>query len=205
MESLAKLDSSFQGLLSLVDDLVDKAVGLCFFGGHEVVALGVDLDRLERLAGVGGKDLVQTLLDLQHALDLDLHVGRLPLRAAGGLVDHDLRVGKGKALALRAGGQQKCAHRRGHAHADGGHVALDELHGVIDRHAVGHAAAGGVDVELNVLIGVLCLKIEQLRNDQTGSGAVDLFGQDDDTVVEQAGENVLRPLAAACLLDNIRN
>ena len=191
MESLAKLDSSFQGLLSLVDDLVNKAVGLRLFSGHEVVALGIDLDRLKRLAGVGGKDLVQTLLDLQHPFDLDLHIGRLPLRAAGGLVDHDLRVGKGKALALRAGGQQKRAHRRGHAHADGGHVALDELHGVIDRHAVGHAAAGGVDVELNVLIGVLCLKIEQLRNDQTGSGAVDLFGQDDDTVVEQAGEDIL--------------
>ena len=45
----------------------------------------------------------------------------------------------------------------------------------------------------------------RLLNDQTGSGAVDLFGQDDDTVVEQAGENVVRPLAAACLLDNIRN
>ena len=55
MESLAKLDSSFQGLLSLVDDLVNKAVGLRLFGGHEVVALGVDLDGLQRLAGIGGK------------------------------------------------------------------------------------------------------------------------------------------------------
>ena len=83
MESLAKLDSSFQGLLSLVDDLIDQTVGLRLFGGHEVVALGVDLDGLQRLAGVGGKDLVETLLDLQHALDLDLHVSRLALRAAG--------------------------------------------------------------------------------------------------------------------------
>ena len=45
----------------------------------------------------------------------------------------------------------------------------------------------------------------EASNDQTGSGAVDLFGQDDDTVVEQAGEDIIRPPAAACLLDNIRN
>ena len=96
--------------MSLVDDLVNKAVGLRLFSGHEVVAFGVDLDRLKRLAGVGGKDLVQTLLDLQHPFDLDLLIGRLPLRAAGWLVDHDLRVGKRKALALCTARKQECAH-----------------------------------------------------------------------------------------------
>ena len=120
-------------------------------------------------------------------------------------MDHDLRVGQRQALALRAGGQQERTHRGGHAHADGGHVALDELHGVIDRHAVGHTAAGGVDIKLDVLIGILRLEIEHLRHDQARGGAVDLFGQDDDTVVEQAGEDIVRPLAAAGLFNDIRN
>ena len=120
-------------------------------------------------------------------------------------MDHDLRVGQRDALALRAAGEQERAHARRHADADGGNVALDILHGVIDRHAVGDAAAGAVDVELDVLIGILRLQIEHLGDDQAGCGGVDLLAEENDAVVEQAGENVIGPLAAAGLLDNIRD
>ena len=37
-----------------------------------------------------------------------------------------------EALAGRAGAEQHCPHARGHAHADRGHVALHELHRVVD-------------------------------------------------------------------------
>ena len=80
------------------------------------------------------------------------------------------------------------AHGGGHAHADGGHVALDILHGVIDGHAVGDRTAGAVDVELDVLIGVLGLQVEQLGHHQRGCSGVDLLPQEHDTVVEQAGK-----------------
>ena len=120
-------------------------------------------------------------------------------------MDHDLRVGQRDALALRAAGEQERAHARCHADADGGNVALDILHGVIDRHAGGHAAAGRVDIKLDILIGVLRLKIEELGDDEARGGVVDLLAEENDAVVEQAGENVIGPLAAAGLLDNIRD
>ena len=67
----------------------------------------------------------------------------------------------------------------------------------------GHAAAGAVDVHLDVLIGILRLQIQQLRHDQAGGGIVHFFTQEYDTVVEQTGKNVVGPLAAVGLLHNI--
>ena len=96
-------------------------------------------------------------------LQVDGHVGDLALGPGGGLVDHDLRIGQRQALALGAGGQQERAHRGGHADADGGYVALDILHGVVNGHAGGDGAAGAVDVELDVLVGVLGLQIRERR------------------------------------------
>ena len=72
-----------------------------------------------------------------------------------GLVHHDPRVRQGVALALGAGAQQELAHRGRQAHADGGDVVGDVVHRVVDRHAGVDRAAGGVDVEEDVGLGVL--------------------------------------------------
>ena len=136
---------------------------------------------------------------------MDLHIRCLTLRAAERLMDHDLGIRQRNALALRAGREQECAHGRSHADADGGNVTLDILHGVIDRHAVCDAAAGAVDIELNVLIGILRFEIEHLRDDQTCRRCVDFFREHNDAVVEQARENIIRTFAAAGLFNNIRN
>ena len=79
-------------------------------------------------------------------------------------MDHNFGVRQRDPLTLGAGGQQEGAHGRSHAHADGRHVALDVLHGIVDGHAVRHGAAGAVDIKLNVLIRVLGLQVQKLRN-----------------------------------------
>ena len=81
-------------------------------------------------------------LDVDDLLGLDGDVGGLALDCAGGLVHQDPGVRQGVALARRARAQQELAHRRGQAHADGGDVAADELHRVVDRHARRDRAAG---------------------------------------------------------------
>ena len=81
-------------------------------------------------------------------------------------MDHDLAVGQGKALALRTCRQQEGAHGCRHADADGGHVAFDELHGVIDSHAGRDGAAGAVDIERDILVGILRLQEEHLCDHQ---------------------------------------
>ncbi len=62
--------------------------------------------------------------------------------------------------------KQHRAHARGHADAVGVHVAREELHRVVDREAGRDRAAGAVDVEMNVLLRVVHLQEQQLRDDR---------------------------------------
>ena len=119
-------------------------------------------------------------------------------------MDHDLGIGQRDALTLRAGGQQKRAHRRRHTDADGRHVALDILHRVVDRHTVRDGAAGAVDIHLDVLVGVLRFEIQKLCHDETGGRAVDFLTEKYDAVVQQAGKNVIGAFSAGRLFYNIR-
>ena len=118
-------------------------------------------------------------------------------------MDHDLRVGQCQTLALGAGREQEGPHAGRHTDADGGYITLDVLHGIIDGHTIGDGAAGAVDIELNVLIRVLGLQVQQLGYHQAGGSGIDLLAQEDDAVVEQAGENVVGPLAPIGLLHYI--
>ena len=118
-------------------------------------------------------------------------------------MDHDLCVGKRESLSLRSGGEQKGPHTGCHADADGGNITLYILHGVINSHAVGDRPAGTVDVKLDVLVRVLCLQIEKLCHHQTGRSGVHFFPQKDNTVVKQTGEDVVGPLSAVGLFNNI--
>ena len=98
---------------------------------------------------------------------MDADIRRLALGAAAGLMDHNLAVGQRKALALGAGSQQERAHAGRHAHADGGHVALDILHGIVNRHAVAVTEPPGLLIyRLNVLVRILTLQIQQLGHHQ---------------------------------------
>ena len=174
------------------------------FGGHVVVALHVLFDGLDGLAGVLGQQFIHLALDAHDLLGLNGDVRRLTARAAQRLVDHDLGVGQGLALALRARGEQKRAHRGGHAHAHGGNFALDVVHGIVDGHARGDGAARAVDVEHDVLIRVLHLQKEHLVDDEVGRIVVDLAAQEHDAVLQKPGKDVVGTLPAVGLFNNIR-
>ena len=107
--------------------------------------------------------------------------------------------GRAKRLPVRAGAEQELAHRGGEAHADGADVGADELHGVVDGHAGGDRATGRVDVEPDVLLGVLALEVEELGGDQVGDLVVDLRAEEDDALLEQAVVDVLGRIAPGAL------
>src|SRR3546814_8535602 len=77
--------------------------------------------------------------------------------------------------------------------------SLDDLHGVVDRHAGGDDAAGRVDVQADVLLGVLGLEEQHLRDDDVGDVVVDAADQEDHPLLQQARIDVVRALAAAGL------
>lgn len=100
-------------------------------------------------------------------------------------MDQDLGVREGETLARGARAEQELAHRGGEAHRDRHHVVLDELHGVVDRHAGRDRAAGAVDVEVDVLVGVRSGKEQQLCGDLVSDVVVDRLAEEDDPLVEQ--------------------
>ena len=163
------------------------------------------LHLLDGLAGVLGEQLVQELAVPQDLLGLDLDVDGLALRAAVGLVDEHPRVRQREALAARAGRQQHRRRRRGLAHHDGRDVAPDELHRVVDGEQRRDVAARRVDVEVDVLVGVLGLEMDELGHHQVPDRVVDRRPQEHDAVLQEPRVDVERPLAAVRLLDDDGN
>ena len=109
-------------------------------------------------------------------------------------------LGSAKRLPVRARGQEHRAHGGGLAHADRLHVGPHQLHGVVDGHARGGGAARAVDVDVDVLLGVLGLQEQELGDDQVRHHVVDGGADEDDVVLEEARVDVVGALAAGRLL-----
>ena len=117
-------------------------------------------------------------------------------------MDHDVGVGQAVAFALGTGGEQDGAHGGGDADAVGVHVAGEKLHGVIDGEASGDGAAGGIDIDVDVLFWVLHLQEQELGDDGVGDEVIDGGANEDDAVLQQARVNVKGAFAAAILFDD---
>ncbi len=113
--------------------------------------------------------------------------------------------GQRVALAL---GPREHEHRgrRGRLpHADRRDVRLDVLHRVVDREQRRDVPARRVDVQVDVLVGILGLQVQELRHDEVADGVVDRRPEEHDPLLEQARVDVERALAAAGLLDDDGN
>ena len=151
--------------------------------------------RSMRLAGVLGEDLLEQVAHPQDLLGRQLEVGDLAVAdLAVGLVEQDPAVRQGEALALGAGGEQHRGRRRRLAEADRGDVVLDELHRVVDREQRRDVAAGAVDVDVDVLVGVLATRGGcNWAQIEVGDRVVDRRAQEDDVLLEQPRVEVVVP------------
>src|SRR5215216_1880368 len=193
-----------QESLMVPDDVVDNAVLDPLFGTHYVVAVCVALDPLVILPCVGGEDLVQAALGHDELFGVDLHVRGLTGEPADArLVQEYARIRQGVPLVLGTGGEQEGPHRRRHAEGRSRDVGLDELHGVVDRKTGRDAAARGVDVEVDVLFGVLALEVQELRHYGVGHLIIHGCPEEDDAVLEKPRVDVHGPLPTRALLYNV--
>jgi hypothetical protein len=85
------------------------------------------------------------------------------------------------------------------------HGGLDELHRVVDGQPGVDLAARGVDVHGDVLVGVVGLEVQQLRDDEVRDLVVDRGADEDDALAQQPRVDVERALAARVLLDDDGN
>ena len=121
---------------------------------------------------------------------LDLNVCGLSLGATKRLVDHDARVRQTPPLALLSGTKKERTHRRGGAKADCVDIARHILHRIKDGHASGDGSAGRIDVERDVLLAVIIRQVEELRDEEVGHLIVDLLAEEEDTIAQEAREDV---------------
>src|SRR5262245_19988672 len=189
----------------VLDNAIDELVFGGFLGRHEAIAIRVALDLVQRMARVLDQNLVHLLLDPLELLGVDGDFFGGARHAGQRLMDHDASVGQGVPLAGSAGGEQDGAHRSGLADAIGCHVAGDELHRVVDGQPRADAAAGAVDVEVYVGLGIVRLQEQELRDDDIGHLVIHLGAQKDDAVLEQAAVDVIDPLFTTALFNDIRN
>src|SRR5579863_1772996 len=114
-------------------------------------------------------------------------------------------IGQGEAFAFVSGQKKEGAHAGSLADAIGDDVVLDELHGVIDGETGGNGAPRGVDVERDVLLGILALEEEHLGDDKIRDLVVDGSTKKDNVVAQQTGVDVVGALAPTRLLNHHGN
>ena len=68
-----------------------------------------------------------------------------------------------------------------------------------------HAAAGRVDVQVDVGLRIVRLQEQQLRDEAVGHLVVHRRAEQDDAVLQQPAVDVHRPLFAAALFDDVGN
>lgn len=185
------------------DHPIDQAVLARFVCTHEAVAIGVLFDLFQRVAGMRDHDVVHLAFDTAQFLYMNLDFMGCALHPGQRLVDHDSGVRQCESFAFGASGQQHGAHRSGLADAVGRDVARNELHRVIDRQASGNAAAGAVDVQVNVGFGVVRLQEQHLGDQRVGDLVVDLLAEENDAVFEQTAVNVVNAFFATAFFDDV--
>jgi len=93
----------------------------------------------------------------------------------------------------------------GHANAVRVHVAGEKLHRIVDGQSSSHRATGRIDVHADVLLGVIHLQKEQLRDDRVGHVIVDRRAEKDDPIFQQPRVDVVRLLLVAASFDDVRH
>src|SRR5205823_3349337 len=118
-----------------MDDLIGKAVVDSLGCRHPVIPVGVLADPLDRLSGLGGDDLAQSLAHLDDLARLDVDVGCWALYAARRLMQQEACVRQAEAEPLLAGRIDERAgrgHPAGTDHVDR-NAGTHKLDDVMDR------------------------------------------------------------------------
>src|SRR5207248_5613581 len=169
-------------------------------GREEEVTVGVALDSRQGLTGVGRDQLVEHGADADDLPGVDVEVARLTLQSLAAdqrLMHVDRRIGQRESFAFRAGHQDDGAKACRAADADGRDGRLHILHRVVDRQPGRDGATGGVDVDLDLLVGSVCSEVHELGDDEVGDDVIDRPADDDDPVLQQPRVDVKGSLAVA--------
>src|SRR5207245_2049349 len=95
--------------------------------------------------------------------------------------------------------EQDGRHAGGQAHAHRHDAGLDVLHGVVDGQPGGDHATRAVDVETDVLVRILAVQEQELSHDHIGDLVVDGPANEDDPVLQAAGDPIVSEDSCAAM------
>ena len=150
-----------------------------------------------------GDELVEHRPDPDDLSGVDVEVARLTLKALAAdqrLMHVDGRARQRVPLAFRSGHQHHGAEACRTPDANRRDGCPDVLHGVVDRKPSGDRAPRRVDVDLDLLVGVVSRQVHELSDDEVGDHVVDRAPDQDDSVSEQPRVDIESPLAVAALV-----
>ncbi len=99
---------------------------------------------------------------------MNLNIRRLSLSSAHWLMNQYFTVGQGKPFPFRTGSKEKCAHGCCHPDTNGGYIAFNVLHGIINGQPGRNGSPRAVDIQPDVLVRIGRLQIKKLCDDQIG-------------------------------------
>ena len=81
---------------------------------------------------------------------------------------------------------------------------LAVLHRIVNCHTIADGTTRAVDVKADILVWILRLQKQQLCHDQVCCYIIHFLAQENNSLFEKTGINVIRTLSAVCLLHHIR-
>ncbi len=111
-------------------------------------------------------------------------------------------VRKSTPLSLLPGSQKQGPDARRLSHTQGRNFGLDILHGIVYRQASSYQTPGGIDIDINILVRILRFQKEHLGDQHICHIIIDERPDEDNSLLEKTGVNVIRPLHPPIFFDN---
>src|SRR4030067_1095775 len=145
--SCSFLPAFYTLLNTFFQHLIHQPVFHGILRAQEIIAVGVALDRFHRLPGMLCQQLIEFLFQIQNLTRMYFNIRSLAAESAHRLMDHHARIGQTETLALLARRQQERTHAGRLPDTQRADIRLDELHGIVNRHAGGYRTSRRIDVK----------------------------------------------------------
>ena len=152
-----------------------------------------------------GEDFIEDFPSPHDMLCSDLDIDRLSFDPTERLMDQDFRVFQCVAFSFCPTGEDDRSHRCRESDTDRDNIRLDILHRIVDRESSSDMSTRRVHIECDRRLRVFFLEEEKLSDDRIRDGSVDRISEEDDTILEESGVDIIRALLSADFIDDGRD
>src|SRR5690554_4462654 len=152
---------------------IDYSILHSFCSTHIIIPVCILCYSIQGLSCSLRKYSVNSFPDFNDFLCLYSDILSLSLSSTQWLMNHDVRIGQRKPLALCSGCQQECSHASCSTNTYGSDIRLDILNRVIYCKSSTYRSTWAVNINLNILFRIISLKKQQLSHYKVSHHIID--------------------------------